>query len=100
MALQDVQAEHQRISILIALKDSADYGANTSMLADVLKRYALGCSRDQLKTLLSWLEQNGYVVLEKLSENTWIARITASGIDVAEGSITAPGIKRPAPRSY
>ncbi|RXE95580.1 hypothetical protein [Pseudoalteromonas sp. PS5] len=99
MAMHEVQAEHQRISILIALKESADYGANTSMLRDVLKRYGLGCSLDQLKTLLNWLEQNGYVKNEKLSENTWVARITSSGIDVAEGTSTVPGIKRPAPRS-
>ncbi|WP_304635526.1 VpaChn25_0724 family phage protein [Pseudoalteromonas sp.] len=100
MALQQVQAEHQRISILIALNESADYGANTSMLADVLARFALGCSRDQLKTLLNWLEQNGYVKVERLTDNTWIARITAEGIDVAEGRSTVPGIKRPAPRGY
>ncbi|MBD1584805.1 VpaChn25_0724 family phage protein [Pseudoalteromonas sp. S16_S37] len=98
MAMHEVQAEHQRITILIALKDSADYGANTSMLADVLARYALGCSRDQLKTQLNWLEQNSYVTLDKLTENTWVARITQNGIDVAEGKSIVPGIKRPAPR--
>ncbi|CAD2225019.1 conserved hypothetical protein [Pseudoalteromonas sp. 3J6] len=98
MAMLQVQAEHQRISILITLKESADFGANTSMLADVLQRYALGCSRDQLKTLLNWLEQNGYITLDKLTENTWVARITQSGIDVAEGISVVPGIKRPGPR--
>ncbi|WP_462171101.1 VpaChn25_0724 family phage protein [Pseudoalteromonas xiamenensis] len=99
MAINTVMAEHQRISILIALKESPDYGANISMLSDVLNHYALGCSRDQLKTLLNWLEQNGYVKLERMSENTWVARITASGIDVADGRSIVPGIKRPAPRS-
>lgn len=99
MAMVELLAEHQRISILIALKESADYGANTSILADVLKRYAIGCSRDQLKTQLTWLEQNGYVTLEKLSQNTWVARITQSGIDVAEGTVIAHGIKRALPRN-
>ncbi|MCG7565867.1 hypothetical protein MHM95_06145 [Pseudoalteromonas sp. CnMc7-15] len=98
MALQDVQAEHQRISILISLKESADYGANISMLADILQRYALGCSRDQLKTQVNWLEQNGYVTVERLSDNTWIAKITHAGIDVANGHSVVPGIKRPGPR--
>jgi CTP-dependent riboflavin kinase len=98
MALLEVKTEHQRISILVALKESSNYGANSSMLADVLKRYSLGCSRDQLKTLLNWLEQNGYITLDKLTENTWVARVTQSGIDVAEGISVVPGIKRPGPR--
>ncbi|RZF83721.1 hypothetical protein EXT46_05355 [Pseudoalteromonas sp. CO325X] len=98
MALNKVMAEHQRISILISLKESPDYGANTSMLADVLQSYGLGCSRDQLKTQLNWLEQNGYVIIERLSENTWVVKVTHAGIDVAEGRSIVPGIKRPAPR--
>lgn len=98
MPINQVMAEHQRISILIALKDSADYGANTSMLNDVLQRFALGCSQDQLKTQLNWLEQNGYVTVDKITANTWVARITRSGIDVAEGLSVVHGIKRPAPR--
>ncbi|TMP27192.1 hypothetical protein CWB99_15860 [Pseudoalteromonas rubra] len=99
MPIEKVQAEHQRIKILIALKESPDYGANTSMLHDVLNIYALGCSSAQLKTLLNWLEENGYVENEKLSESTWVARITDTGMDVAEGRSTVPGIKRPDPRS-
>ena len=99
MAINKVQSEHRRITILIALKNSDEYGANTSMLADVLRMYALGCSRDQLKTELNWLKQNGYVTIQELSENTWIASITQSGIDVAEGNSTVPGIRRPGPRS-
>lgn len=100
MPIEKVQAEHQRITILIALKESQDYGANTSMLADVLKAYALGCTRDQLKTQLNWLEQNGYIKVERMTENTWVARITTTGLDVADGTSTVPGIKRPAPRGY
>ncbi|MCF2910785.1 hypothetical protein L1285_20975 [Pseudoalteromonas sp. DL2-H2.2] len=99
MPITQVQAEHQRLTILIALNESPDYGANTSMLSDILAQFALGCSQDQLKTLLNWLEQNGYVSLERLTENTWIAKITRSGIDVAEGVSVVPGIKRPGPRS-
>ncbi|MDK1288504.1 hypothetical protein [Pseudoalteromonas umbrosa] len=99
MPINQVIAEHQRISILITLKESQDYGANTSMLIDVLKAYGLGCTRDQLKTELNWLEQNRYISLEKMSENTWVARITPTGMDVAEGVSVVPGIKRPGPRS-
>lgn len=99
MSIINITAEHQRIAILIALKDSADYGANLSMISDVLSRLGLGGSHDQIKTQLSWLEQNGYITIEKLTERTWIARITQSGLDVAEGHVFAPGIKRPGPRS-
>ncbi len=99
MAINDIKAEHQRIAILIALKESSDYGANLSILSDTLARVGVAGSYDQIKTQLSWLEQNGYITIEKLTERTWIARITQNGLDVAHGHIFVPGIKRPGPRS-
>ncbi|MCG9761434.1 hypothetical protein DS891_24210 [Pseudoalteromonas sp. JC28] len=99
MPIIELMAEHQRISILISLNESPDYGLNSSILGDILDRYAIGCSRDQLHTQLNWLEQNGYVSIDRLSNNTWVASITQTGADVATGRSVVPGIKRPGPRS-
>ncbi|WP_143869894.1 hypothetical protein [Catenovulum sediminis] len=99
MAIKQIKSEHTRLSILIALTEDAGYSLNSSMICDVLKLYHLKCSRDEVHTELAWLERNGYVTLEKLSANTWLATITQNGFDVVEGNIVAPGIKRPGPRS-
>ncbi|EWH09851.1 hypothetical protein DS2_10387 [Catenovulum agarivorans DS-2] len=99
MAINQIKSEHVRLSILIALSEDAGYQLNSSMIGDILKHYHLKSSRDEVHTELAWLERNGYVKLEKLSANTWLATISQSGVDVVEGSIVVPGIKRPSPRS-
>ncbi|WP_240479501.1 hypothetical protein [Pseudoalteromonas rubra] len=95
----ELMAEHQRISILISLSDSPDYGLNSSILGDILDKYSIGCSRDQLHTQLDWLEQNGYITVNRMTKSTWVADITQAGLDVAKGRVVAHGIKRPGPRS-
>jgi len=98
MAMNRILAEHQRLVILRSLNETPGFDLNDSILCDVLKMYSLSCSRDQLHTQLSWLEQQGYVKVEKIgASETWVSKITQSGADVADGNITAPGIKRPRP---
>lgn len=99
MAINQIKSEHTRISILIALTEDSGYSLNSSMICDVLALYHLRCGRDEVHTELAWLERNGYVTLKKLSPNTWLATITQTGSDVAQGHIFVPGIKRPGPRS-
>jgi len=88
-------SEHKRLSILLALNESAGFDLNDSIIRDVLKMYSLKSSRDQVRTELTWLEQQGYVTIEKLGQSdVWIAKITHAGIDVAEGNVVVHGIKR------
>lgn len=99
MAMHELIAEHQRLVILRSLNEAPGMDLNDSILSDILKMYSLRCSRDQLHTQLTWLEQQGYVTIEKIGQSdTWVSTITQSGSDVAEGNITVPGIKRPGPR--
>ena len=98
-SMAKVVAEHQRISILLALDESPGFDLNDSILRDILKMYSLKISRDQLYTQLTWLEQQGYVTIKKIgATEMWVATITQTGIDVAEGNVFVPGIKRPDPR--
>lgn len=94
MSYQENMREHQRISILIMLDQVPDYSMNESMIVDELKRWGLSCSRDQLKALLAWLQEQGLVVCEPLGHSQ-IARITQRGQDVAAGMAVVPGVKRP-----
>jgi len=100
MPMSKLLSEHKRISILLALNEAPGFDLNDAILRDVLKIYSLKSSLDQIRTELTWLEQQGYVTVEKIGHNkVWVSTITQSGIDVAEGNVFAPGIKRPAPVS-
>lgn len=99
MPINQIKSEHVRLSMLLALSEEPDYTLNSALIGDVLKLFALRTARDEIHTELAWLERNGYVKINKLSSNTWVATLTTSGLDVAQGNITVPGIKRPSPRS-
>ena len=99
MPMAKLLSEHKRISILLALNEAPGLDLNDSILSDILKVYSLKSSRDQIRTELTWLEQQGYLTIQKIGQSTvWISTITHEGIDVAEGNIVVPGIKRPGPR--
>ncbi|MNY08793.1 hypothetical protein D3C86_1416660 [compost metagenome] len=51
-------------------------------------------TRDRVKTLLAWLEEQGLVRIERLAQ-VQVAHLTGRGQDVAEGRATVPGIKKP-----
>lgn len=94
MSYQENMREHQRICILRMLDQVPDYSMNESMIADELGRWALACSRDQLKSLLAWLAEQGLITCEPIGHSQ-IARITQRGQDVANGLALVPGVKRP-----
>jgi hypothetical protein len=57
--------------------------------------------RDQVRSTLTWLEQNGMLALEKLASGAsagelWVATLSKLGGEVARGR-SWPGITRPSP---
>jgi Fe2+ or Zn2+ uptake regulation protein len=89
-------AQDRRLVILRILAELPGYNCNSSILADMLERYAHQPSRDQIHTDLAWLAEQGLVQTEKV-ESVRIATITQHGLDVAAGRATVPGVKRPGP---
>lgn len=89
--------EDMRLVILRTLATAPGYSCNDSILQNVLGKFAHKCSRDQVRTALSWLAENTLVTCDVLETGTWIATATQRGIDVAAGNITVPGVKRPGP---
>lgn len=86
--------EDQRLLILRLLAELAAYRANSSVLAMGLSSYGHAISRDQVKTELRWLEEQGLVVLEEVGP-VLVATLTERGGDVATGRARVPGVKRP-----
>jgi len=98
-AYEQLMAEHRRLSILRALED-ARIGpeCNDSILHDIVVReYCIKSSRDQIRTALAWLRDQGLIRLKILEGGTYIAAATQSGNDVALGLSIVPGVKRPSP---
>jgi hypothetical protein len=87
-----------RLVILRALAQDLGYSHNDSILHAIVKKFGHNVSRDVIRTQLVWLKEQCLVELEQVGD-TYVATVTQRGVDVAEGSATVPGVKRPGPRS-
>ena len=86
--------EDQRLVMLRTLNEMPSYTANSSVLHGLLGRFGHNPSRDQVKTELRWLEEQGLVTIDDVN-GLLIARISERGSDVASARVIVPGIKKP-----
>lgn len=94
--LRDIERQHQRLAILQALSVADGYDLNSEILRIALKREGHRISRDQMQGELAWLAEQSLVTTEVVG-NLAVATLTDRGEDVACGSATVPGIKKPRP---
>ena len=97
MSFSDLVTEDIRLVILRTLAETNGYSCNESIIHSILAKFGHKCSRDQVKTQLAWLREQGLVTLDEVVD-IYVATITDRGIDVASGCATVPGVKRPRPR--
>lgn len=95
--MQQILTADQRLVILRTLTE-AGFDANESILSSGLEMYGHRISRDLVRNHLNWLEEQGLVRIERLTNGYMVATITARGADVAEGRVVIDGVKRPRPR--
>lgn len=95
MTKYDIFVQDQRLLILKSL-DDAGYDANEDILTTCLDRYGHRLSRDEMRSHLLWLEEQGLVTVDKQA-NYFVATLTQKGLDVAQGRTAVYGIKRPRP---
>lgn len=86
--------EDQRLVILRVLATMPSYTANSSVLQTALCRVGHNPSRDQVKTEITWLMDQGLVTVEPVFD-LLVARITERGADVAAARTVVPGVKKP-----
>lgn len=86
--------EERRGAVLQTLASAPGYRANERLLHDVLEDAGLPCSRDQVRTDLSWLADQGLVLLREIA-GVMVAEVTQGGLDLAKGRVRAPGVARP-----
>ena len=91
-------AEHlrqdQRLVLLRVLSEMPSYRANSSVLSTLLNQLGHTMTRDQVKTELRWLSEQGLLALEEAG-SVIVATLEERGQDVAEGRARVDGIQRP-----
>jgi len=86
--------QDRRLVILRLLSEMPAYRANSSMLATALEHFGHSPTRDQVKTELHWLAEQGLIKVEDAGP-VLVATLIERGADVAAGRAVVPGIKRP-----
>lgn len=97
MSFADTLRRHRRITILRTLAEAPSYGANESLISAVLDQFRVTSSRDQVRTELGWLADQGFVTNETIGD-LLVTTITQDGLDVASGRRVHPDVEKPAPR--
>ena len=93
MNLEQKQREEARLRVLDAGRPIA---VSETIVWRVLADINLALTLNALRRELSYLRDRGLVEIEGEDNDTWYARLTASGVDVVEYTAPAPpGIARP-----
>lgn len=90
-------AEHVRITVLRLLAEVPDYRLNSSLLADGCDAMGLPVTRDNMRTQLAWLAEQGLIAVTAITEQLSIAKLTERGLEAAKGRIRVPGVRLPSP---
>ena len=83
-----------RLLILRILAEMPTFSANSSVLNMGLQRYGHAITRDQVKTELRWLEEQGLLTIADISV-VLVATLNERGQDVATGRGQVHGIAKP-----
>lgn len=86
--------QDQRLVLLRVLSEMPSYRANSSVLSNLLHQLGHTMTRDQVKTELRWLAEQGLLTLEEAG-SVIVATLEERGQDVAEGRARVDGIQRP-----
>ncbi len=99
MNLEQKQREEARWRVLRVLDAGRPIAVSETIVWRVLADIKLALTLNALRRELSYLRDRGLVEIEGEDNDTWYARLTASGVDVVEYTAPAPpGIARP--RTY
>jgi Fe2+ or Zn2+ uptake regulation protein len=96
MRFSEFEAQARRLTLLQALEHAAQYRASAALLHRYLEHVGQAVSADLLATELQWLAEQGLLELQA-APGGQVATLTTRGLDVATGTVVAPGVARPRP---
>lgn len=80
--------------LLRILSEMQTYRTNSSVLVGLMEKLGHTMTRDQVKTELRWLAEQGLLTVEQAG-SVLVATLDGRGQDVAEGRARVDGIQRP-----
>lgn len=86
--------QDQRLVLLRILSELPSYRSNSSVLVGLIEKLGHTMTRDQVKTELRWLAEQGLLTLDEAG-SVIVATLEERGQDVAEGRARVDGIQRP-----
>jgi hypothetical protein len=92
----DFQAARRRLHILRSLREAKVYTLDEVTLRDLLQRAGFHAAVGELRDDLRHCRERDCLVLDTAA-GVWIATLTATGGDVAQGLSNVGGIARPEP---
>lgn len=96
MSFTTALIEDQRLFVLRLLAELPGYSSNVSALQSALAMSAgHHLSRDAALALIDWLQEIGLVTTEQLDPSIRVVKLTSRGSDVAAGTASVSGVKRP-----
>jgi hypothetical protein len=94
--LEQKRREEARWRVLRVIDAGRPIAVSEQIVWRVLLDVKLALSQVGVRRELSYLRDSGLLELEGESEETWFAKLTASGVDVVEYNYPAPaGVARP-----
>jgi hypothetical protein len=88
--------EFRRLCILRVLAAAPGYEANDALLASAVEGMGVRGSTDQLRADIAWLDEQGLLGSETMGA-LLVVKVTARGVDVAQGLAVVPGVAKPRP---
>lgn len=96
MSFEQHQTEDRRLVILKLLEQANQYTINEFLMRTALEQFGHGVGADRLRTDLTWLKDQDLIMIDNPG-GVYVATATLPGIDVAQGRMVVPGVKRPRP---
>ena len=94
MSFAEYLRKDMRLVALRVLSETPGFRANSSVLFNLLDQFGHAVTRDQVKTELRWLAEQGLVEVDEAG-SVLVAKLTERGQDVAEGRAVVDGVARP-----
>jgi Fe2+ or Zn2+ uptake regulation protein len=94
MSFADYLQKDRRLVLLRILAELPGYRSNSSVLTTLVGNFGHTMTRDQVRTELRWLQEQGLVMIEEAG-TVLVPTLTERGQDVAEGRAVVDGVAKP-----
>ena len=93
----DITRADMRLVMLRCMAEDPGYALNESTLQLAVEMFGHRVSRDQVRSEMRWLQEQGLLAVEAVS-GILVAKLTGRGMDCAEGRCIVDGVKKPRPK--